>query len=139
MTVTLTSRKRTRQQLRDLLDEITTLVEVFDHQAVDFGRRTPVAMVYSDGTRTQFPDYAREYHRFIIEFWWGRDDANLTEDYLDDLAQEVRQKLYDNMEASGYWEDIAFDEEFSELDYPIVDGIQYRRERLRVTVFVICE
>ncbi len=137
MTVpTLTSRKAVRQQLAVLLDEITNLT-VYDHEVKDFQRLSPVAMVHSDGTMTTFPDFAREFHRFWISIFWARGDDDATEDYIDDLATAVRQKLLDNLEEAGLWHDIHFDEEFSELDYPIIDSVMYRRERFRVTVFVV--
>lgn len=135
---TLTSRKTARAQIAVLLDEITGL-NVYDHEPKDFGRLSPVAMVYSEGTRTEFPDYAREFHRFWITLYWRRDDPDTTEDYLDDLAQDVRQKLLDNAEEPGYWQDILFDEDFSETQYLLLDGVQYRSERMRVTVFSVCD
>lgn len=137
MAVTLTSRKTTRQQLATLLGQITTFVAVYDHETKDFGRRSPVGMVHSDGSRTTWPDFTREFHRCIVTLLWAREDADATEDYLDDLAQAVRQKFYDNQELAGYWHDLEFDEQFSQLDYPIIDGIMYRRERMRVTVFYV--
>lgn len=136
---TLTSRKTVRQQLATLLtDNVTTLVAAYDHQTKSFGGRSPVAMVHSDGTRSTFPDYAREYHRLLITLLWKRSDDDATEDYMDDLAKDVRQVLYDNAEAAGYWEDLSFDEEFSEMGYWIIDGAQYRWEVIPVTCYVVC-
>lgn len=138
MTVpTLTSRKLVRQRLATLLDEITTLVTVYDHETKDFERKSPIATIHSDGTLTTFPDYTREFHRFWISAYWRREDDDITEDYVDDLAAAIRQKLIDNLEETGYWHDIHFDEEFSEMDYVIIDGVMYRRERWRVTIFVV--
>lgn len=140
MPPTLTSRQDSRKKIAELLAEITTLVAVYDHQTKDFGRRSPVAMVHSDGSRTSWTDYAREWHRFIVTLLWGRDDAEDTEDRLDNLARDVRQKLYDNSEIAGFWEDLIFDnDEFSEMDYFLLDGKLYRRELLRVTVYSVCD
>lgn len=138
MTVpTLTSRKLIRQRLATLIDEITTLVAVYDHETKDFERKSPIATVHSDGSMTTFPDYTREFHRFWITIFWARTDDDFVEDYTDDLAAAVRQKLIDNLEEPGYWHDIHFDEEFSEMDYVIIDGVMYRRERWRITVYAV--
>lgn len=135
---TLTSRKAAREQLGVLLDTITNLT-VYDHEPKDFGRLSPIVTVHSDGTRREFPDYAREFHRFWVTTYWRRDDPDATEDRIDDLSQAIAQKLLDNSEIAGYWQDLEFDEEFSELSYLILDGVQYRSERLRVTVFSVCD
>ncbi|MFA6168300.1 MAG: hypothetical protein WC700_16885 [Gemmatimonadaceae bacterium] len=135
---TLTSRKTAREHLATLLDAITDLT-VYDHEPKDFGGLSPVVTVHGAGSRTEFPDHAREFHRFWLTWYWRRDDPALTEDYMDDLAQDVRQKLLDNTEAAGYWQDLEFDEEFSEAAYLILDGVQYRSERMRVTVFSVCD
>lgn len=143
MAITLTSRKTRRQQLASLLDtNVTDLVAVYDHQVKNFGGRSPVATVHSDGTRTVFPDYTREYHRFLITLWWKRSDDEDTEDYIDDLAQAVRQTLINHAEEPGYWSDIFFEDEqtgidYSQMDYVILDGVMYRRELIRVVTLVI--
>ncbi len=139
MAITLISRKTARAKIGTLLSAITTFVAVYDHQVKDFGGKSPVAMVYSDGTQTDRPAYARQRHRYIVELWWKRSDDAATEDYIDDLANSVRQKLIDNDALDGFWEDLTFDEAGSEMDYIILDGVLYRRERLTVTCLVICE
>jgi hypothetical protein len=138
MAPTLTSRKVARTQLGVLLDTIANLT-VFDHEPKDFGLVSPMISVHSDGSKTTFADYAREFHRFWVTWYWRRDDPALTEDSFDDLAVAVRQKLLDNAEAVGYWQDLIFDEEFSEAAYIVLGGIQHRTERLRVTVFSVCD
>lgn len=134
---TLVTRKTARQRMATLMATITTFVAVYDHQTKDFGGRSPVAMVYSDGSRTTFPDYTRQYHRLLIQLIWRREDDDTTEDYIDDLANEVRQKLIDNTEIAGYWSDLKFDEENSEMGYFILEGKQYRHEIIPVVVEVI--
>lgn len=134
---TMTSRKTSRAQMATLLGEISTFVAVYDHEVTNFDGKSPVGTIHSDGSRQQFPDYLREWHRFVVTLWWKRADDDATEDYLDDLAKAVRQKLYDNVEESGYWHEIEFDEEYSEMDYVILDGEMYRRERIRVAVLVV--
>jgi len=134
---TMTSRKTSRGQLATLLGQVTTFVNVYDHEVKNFDGRSPVATIHSDGTMQEFPWCLREWHRFIVTLWWKRTDDDATEDYLDDLAKDVRQKLYDNAEESGYWADIKFDEEFSTQDYVILDGEMYRREMIRLSCLVI--
>mgnify|MGYP001568737700 CR=1 FL=1 len=133
----MTSRKTSRAQMATLLSAITTFVAVYDHEVKNFDGKSPVATVHSDGSMQTFPDYLREKHRFIVTLWWKRADDDATEDYIDDLAKNVRQKLYDNVGAAGYWHDIEFDEEYSQLDYVILDGEMYRRETIRVAVLVV--
>lgn len=135
--ITLISRKLARQRMATLLGTITTFVAVYDHQTKDFGGRSPVAMVYSNGSRTTFPDYTRQYHNLLIQLIWRREDDDVTEDYIDDLANSVRQALIDNTEIAGYWSDLEFDEENSEMGYFILEGKQYRFETIAVTAEVI--
>lgn len=151
MPPTLTSRKAARAQLKTVLKAgIETLLEelwdvedvtlaAYESEAKDFGGLSPVLTVHSDGTMTTFTDYAREYHRFWVSLYWKRDDADTIEDALDDLAWAARQTLIDNSEEQGYWHDLDFDESFSEMAYLIIDGVQYRSERLRVIAYSVCD
>lgn len=102
------------------------LVEVYDHEVKDFGRLSPVAMINSDGTNPVLTFDGQEY-RFNIWLWIQRGDDDTAEDAIDDLSDRLMAAILGN--ASVY-----LDDEFSELDYPIVDGVQYRRERVRVRV-----
>lgn len=144
---TLTSRKTARAQLKSVLKTgIETIFNIsgwtlaaYESEPKDFGGQSPVLTVNSDGSMTVFVDYARELHRFWVTTYWKRDDPDTIEDAIDDLSKAVRQTLLDNAEEVGYWQDLLFDEEFSEVAYVIVDGVQYRTERLRVTVLSICD
>lgn len=102
------------------------LVEVYDHEVKDFGRLSPVAMINSDGTNPVLTFDGQEY-RFNIWLWIQRGDDDATEDAMDDLSDRLMSAILSN--GSVYLND-----DFSELDYPIVDGVQYRRERVRVRV-----
>jgi len=140
----LTSRKTVRTRMATRIKAaVTTLVEVYDHQVKDFGGRSPVLTIHSDGTRSTFPDYTREYHSFILSLWWKRTDDDATEDYIDDLGKDVRQWLIDNTADAGYWHDLSFDDVGdgeggrSQMDYVLLDGVMYRREMIRVTALVI--
>lgn len=129
------SRKSIRQAIAALLEShITDFVAVYDHETADFERKSPVAMVHSDGTAALTAP-RMEAHAFIISLWWARADADLTEDYIDDLSEDVRALLKNNHRTIGDWSSLTIDDGFSEMDYPIVDGVMYRYERIRVIVW----
>jgi hypothetical protein len=132
------SRKAVRQALAGLLTTaVTQLVAVYDHETADFGGRSPVAMVYSDGTA---PGPAETYgqhdrqHAMLISLWWLRTDDDATEDYMDDLSEDVIDVVEGNDE-QAQWARMWLDDGFSQMDYPIVDGKMYRREVLRVILW----
>lgn len=102
------------------------LVEVYDHETKDFARLSPVAMINSDGTNPVLTFTEQEF-RFNIWLWIRRDDDAATEDAIDDLCDRLMDVI---LGAAN----IRFVETFSELDYPTVDGVQYRRERIGVIV-----
>jgi len=145
--ITLTSRKAARGQLKSVLKTgIETIFNIddfvmpaYESEPKDFGGMSPVVTVHGNGSMSQFADYARELHRFFVTTYWKRDDPDTTEDGIDDLSLAIRQTLIDNTESQGYWVDLIFDEEFSEMTYVIIDGVQYRSERMGVTVFSICD
>lgn len=145
--ITLTSRKDARGQLKSTLKTgIETILDIdgftmpaYASEPKDFGGQSPVVTVHGNGTMTEFADYARERHRFLVTTYWLRDDPDTTEDGIDDLSQAIRQTLIDNTEVSGYWVDLDFDMEFSSEAYVIIDGRQYRSEQMGVTVLSICD
>lgn len=144
---TLTSRKVARNQLKTVLKAgVEAIFDVdgwtlaaYASEPKSFDGNSPALSVHSDGSMTQFADYAREWHRFWVTTYWKRDGADTTEDSIDDLSAAVRQTLIDNTEVAGYWHDLVFDEDFSEIAYVDIDGVQYRTERLRVAVFSVCD
>lgn len=119
-------RKAARQALATLLATNPTFKAVYDHEVKDFQRQSPVAMVYSDGTRPMSRDgfdYA-----MIVSLWWKRSsDGGDTEDGIDDLSDAIYALLLSQI-------NLVVDEEFSRLAYPIVDGVMYRREEIRVVL-----
>lgn len=147
MTPTLTSRKAARGQLKTILKTgietdfaiVGFVMPVYESEPKDFGGKSPVLTLHGGGTLTEFADYARERHRFWLTTYWKRDDPDTTEDAIDDLSQVVRQTLIDNSDEPGYWEDLEFDAQFSEMTYVLVDGVQYRSERMSVVVFSVCD
>lgn len=128
-------RNTCRLKIAEILGTVPTLVAVYDHQALDFGRQSPVGMIFSDGSRPGPARTGRNHHyehAFIVELWWARD--GFTEGKMDALTAEViaTYEPYFRQQLPGVWSNLRLDESFSQLDYPILDGIQYRRERLRL-------
>lgn len=120
-------RKDKRQALKTLLETNTTLQAVYDHEVKDFRRVSPVATVHSDGSRLLDRDGAFS-DAFIVSLWWKRDsDGGATENYIDDLSDEIRALILSS-------NDIYLDDGFSQMGYPVVDGVMYRQERIRVIV-----
>lgn len=131
------SRKACRAQLAGLLStNVADLVAVYDHMTKDFGRVSPVAMVASNGSRYNYSTKSIWYRFVIVLLWQRADDAN-TENYMDDLAEDVRGVIDDNDELANYWRDCRILEEFSLMDYAEVDGVQYRLEELTVEVWPV--
>lgn len=134
----MNSRKTARAAVSGLLKaQIATLIEVYDHETKNFKGLSPVAMVYSDGTAAGPGETFGEYHRqqaLLVSLWWRRDVAQNSEDYLDDLSQAVRDLIEANDDGAT-WESLRIDDSFSVMDYPIVDGVMYRRETLRVIIW----
>ncbi len=131
----MNSRRTAREGLVSLLNTVGTFVAVYDREVFDFQRLSPVAMVHSDGTAPGF-DSLSSFHRqqaLIISIWWKRTEA--TEDNIDDLSEDVIDLLEANAGLTASWEGLQIDETFSFLDYPILDGVQYRRERIRVIIW----
>lgn len=144
MTITLTNRKTARAQLKTVLETgVETLLSIADLAAYasepkDFGGRSPVLTVHGDGTRTEFGSPNIEYHKTWVTMYWKRDAPATTEDKIDDMHHAVRQTLINNAELAGYWNDLLFDEDFSEMAYVLIENVQYRTERLPVTIVVYC-
>lgn len=120
------SRKSQREALATLLSTITTFVAVYDRETPDFAGLSPVGMVHSDGTaqgpNQTFAEPGRQF-AYMVSLWWKWDTA--TEDSMDELSDDVFDLL--NAANSQYEVD-----GFSAMDYPMVDGVMYRREVIRV-------
>ena len=131
----MNSRKTAREAVSTLLATISTFQAVYDRQTPDFGGLSPVAMVCSDGSRwgpgLALGQYQRE-HALIIAILWKWQSTS--EDDLDDLSEDVFDLIEANDETND-WGSLALDEQFSVLDYPIVDGVMYRREQIRVLIW----
>lgn len=129
------ARKSVRKAIVTLISaNLTTLVATYDHETKDFGGQSPVCMIYGDGTApTSAP--RMDSHAYLVSLWWQRDDGQATEDYVDDLSDEMRLLLKTNRRKAGDWSSLTIDESFSNMDYPIIDGVMYRRETIRVVVW----
>jgi hypothetical protein len=130
------SRKAARQALATLLDTIATFQEVYNREPPDFGGLSPVAMVRSEGTRPgpalALGAFHRE-HALLISLYWKWQST--TEDDLDDLSEDVLDLLEANSGPTANWDSLTVDETFSAMDYPIIDGVMYRVEQIRVMIW----
>lgn len=144
--IILTSRKDLRPQLKTTIKSgVEAIFDIdgfalaaYESEPKSFGGNSPAVTINSDGTRTEFASPPVEYHRFWLRTYWHRDDPDTTEDGIDDLAQAIRQTLINNAELANYWNDILFDDEFSEVTYVLIDNNQYRTEQMRVILKVYC-
>ncbi len=132
----MNSRKAARQALAGLIDDIATFQAVYAREAPDFGGLSPVAMVRSEGTRPgpalALGAFHRE-HALLISIYWKWQAT--TEDDLDDLSEDVLDLLEANSGPTANWDSLTVDEEFSAMDYPVIDGVMYRVEQIRVMIW----
>lgn len=130
------SRKAARAALKTLLETITTFEGVYDQLQADFGGLSPICMLASDGSRpaetTTLAGYERE-HAILIGLWWARHAT--VEDDIDDLSAAVWDVLEANTGPTNDWGGLTIDEQFSQQDWPIVDGVMYRLEVIRVLIW----
>ncbi len=98
---------------------------------------SPAVTVHSDGT-SPYRDRDNSQWRFIVSIWVKRSgDGSAAEDEIDTLSQEaIRIIIHDG---SGILSSLRINETalagaFTAMDYPLVNGTQYRRERIPVTV-----
>lgn len=131
----MNDRKAARKALAALIeDNVPTFAAVYDHESLDIQGKTPICMVYSDGSQpgpeVELSGHGRQ-HALLISIWWERGDS--TEDDIDDLSAEVFTVLEDNYGTTDTWSGMAIDDAFSQMDYPLAG--QYRREQIRVIIF----
>jgi hypothetical protein len=130
------SAKDARTALATLLGSVTTLQAVYPALKADFGGLSPICMLSTDGTRpaetTVLAGYERE-HAILVGLWWARHAT--VEDDMDDLSEDVWDVLTGNTGPTADWGGLTIDEQFSQRDWPIVDGVQYRLEVIRVLIW----
>lgn len=146
---TLIGRETPRKRLGVLLKaDVDTALSLALEEAVDAfvtpnepkesGARSPMINIHSEGSALMFAPYVAERHRFWVTWYWRRDDPALTEDRFDLLSLIIHQCLLDHVSEPGYWNDLTFADDFSEAAYAVLDGHQYRTERMRVVIEHIC-
>lgn len=133
----MNSRKAARDALAGLIeDNVTTLQAVYAREVPDFGGLSPVAMVRSEGTRPgpalALNQFQRE-HALLVSLYWKWQST--TEDDLDDLSEDVYDLLEANSGPTDDWGSLTIDEQFSAMDYPVIDGVMYRVEQIRVLIW----
>jgi len=131
----MNSRKAARQAVAALLVAgIPDFQAVYDHEVLDPGGLSPIAIVQSDGTAppTTFGADSRQQALIITISWIWTDT---TEDNVDDLSDAVLDLIEANSEMDGIWSALSQDNTFSRSGYTDpIDGIVYRLESIRVIV-----
>lgn len=124
-----------RAALVTLLDTITTFAEVYDGAPFTTGGVSPFATVTSDGTGDG-PDKnlvsTNDEHYLLIDIFWLR--KSTTEADLDALSKSVRDLVRANRGANATWSSLELNGR-SQLDYAIIDGKDYRFERIPVVIW----
>lgn len=129
------NRKVCRAELVTLISTVSTLEATFNGAPMTTGGLSPFATVTDDGTEDG-PDKnlvsTNDAHYFLIDLYWLR--APGTEDELADLSTDVRNLLRANRGANSAWGSLELNGK-SQLDYVIIDGKDYRLERIPVVVW----
>lgn len=139
--MTVPDRESNRDQLVTLITNGAFFNDVYAYEVKDLKQVTKVCTVHSDSftyERAGAGDGggAEHYERFWITWWINRDDAAQAEDDLDAAAQTIAQIVEDNRNVSGQWEDLNIVGE-SQPGYVVVEGVQYRRERVLVEALIL--
>ncbi len=138
--MTIPSRELARDQLVTLMTATGVFTEVLGHEVKDLGGKSKVLTVHSDAQV-----YEREgagiagaelRYRYWLTWWVHRQDAAAAEDTLDTLAQKVTETVENNRVVAGKWEELTVMGE-SQPGYIILEGEQYRRERLLVEALIL--
>jgi hypothetical protein len=128
------------QLLREAL--VSTYAQaVYHYLLADFGGRSPVVVVASEGTQRQQytaqgtrPTYHYTVHTFtryaVSGTSWDEEDAELR---MDILEREIGAVLEANKGRTVYWKSIDYGE-MSTCGSVTVGGFEYRHEHLPVTV-----
>lgn len=141
--ITIISREPARKAIAALLETVDDFAAVYPYETKDFGGQSPVAFVHSISTDMRIANAWAQYHSYLITLLWRRDDAESVEDSIDELANDVRAALIGASGTQTDWTRLFIDgdgqaDDSPGLDYPIIDGVQYRREVISVTAQVDC-
>jgi hypothetical protein len=135
------SRKAIRQQFALLLQANVTAAQViYDHQPGDFGGQSPAICVGSAGserTRMSFRGSRLTCYLDVDVFVLTADGTSVytqadAENALDDVEAQLAACLDDVQQAAG-WEAIDYAGR-SQTDFLIVDGKEYKRERIPIQI-----
>lgn len=128
-------RKACRAALVTLLAGASDLEATYNGAPFTTGGLSPFATVTDDGTEDG-PDKnmvsTNDAHYFLIDLYWLR--APGVEDKLADLSTVVRGIIRANRGANASWSSLELNGK-SQMDYLIIDGKDYRLERIPVVVW----
>lgn len=135
--MSIVDRASYREAIAALLTSEGSWQAVYDHQTKDFSQQSPVAMVHSGRVtwrETTFGGHGQEMQiMVIVTNLVKRSDANAAEDTLDDLLQVVVGVAEANQD-NALWEALLVGD--TEPDYYLIDGVQYRAERVPLIAVV---
>ena len=124
-----------RAALVTLLDTVTALAMTYNGAPFTTGGLSPVAICSSDGSETgpgETMATTSVAHRILIDLLWLR--SATTEDDVDALSATVIALLKANRGATAAWSSLELDGR-SQLDYVLIDGKDYRIERIPVIIW----
>src|SRR5690349_3760869 len=124
-----------RAALVTLLGGVTALAAVYNGAPFTANGLSPISMVTSDGT-DDAPGASmlatNDEHYILVDILFLRNST--TEADIDALSATVRALLRANRGANATWSSLELNGR-SQLDYVMIDGKDYRLERIPVVVW----
>ncbi len=134
------SRRAVREEIGAVLTSaLAGLTQrIYTDQPLSFGGESPVVVVASDGSEREgtnkrtfggpiAPTFHLDIYTFVLSATTNGDDA------LDDLEQGIAQIVSDNP-GSGSWTAISYGGRTETAFITVVDGTEYKRERIPLTI-----
>lgn len=129
------NRKDARAQLVALLTATGAFQAVYEGDPKKTNGASPIAAVRDRGVRRVRVMDGTYSERFVYEIVTAvvRSGANAgTEKQIEDALADVEKAVADMVDAntilSGYWSDLAYNEQGTQTSYDVLDGLQYRGE-----------
>lgn len=129
------NRKDARAQLVALLTGTGAFQAVYEGDPKSTAGASPIAAVRDRGVRRVRLMDGTYSERFVYEVVTAvvRSGANAgTEKQIEDALADVEKAVADMVDAntilSGYWSDLAYNEQGTQTSYDVLDGLQYRGE-----------
>ena len=133
----MSTRKQVRERLAALFAENDEITTVYDHAPLDLRGEDRVLCIYTDSTRHDMISASlnNAFYRFYLEtFALRRIDEAGAEDALDDMHEEIRKIIRQNV-GDSTWNELSLEEESDAL-FAQMAKEPYRVERHVLTVKV---